>query len=450
MEEFTSEAVLKTPFGTLRGRKTNGICAYLGIPYAKAERFAYAEPIENWEGVLDAGSFGPACPQYRQWFPHLENPERLFYYREFREGLSFEYSEADCLNLNIYTPEKAENCPVVLFFYGGGFNSGSNAEEPFRGEGLARRGIVSVFANYRVGLLGYLTHEEIGRRFGRDGNFGLDDQLTALKWIRKHIAAFGGDPDKITLMGQSAGAISVQYLCLNEDLKGLFARAVMLSGAGLFPRFALPKRAENTRAYWEAFMKEAGCGSFEALQKADISALHAALERFKAGRKDNVYNTMPVVDGVLIKDSIDRLINHPLPVDYLIGFTACDMYAPILAHIGRCFGRQNDAYLYYFDIDAPGDKNGAFHSSDLRYIFERLDSSWRPYGKWDHEASAQMADYLAAFIRTGDPNTGTLPRWEKAGKKARVLHIAPEGSRMGRVNYLKLTKNFLAKGDPKA
>ena len=91
MEEKTSEAELKTDFGTVRGRKSNGICKYLGIPYAKAERFAYAEPIDRWEGVCDAESFGPACPQYRQWFPHLDSPERLFYYKEFREGLRFEY-----------------------------------------------------------------------------------------------------------------------------------------------------------------------------------------------------------------------------------------------------------------------------------------------------------------------------------------------------------------------
>jgi para-nitrobenzyl esterase len=279
-----NEFIKTTLSGPVRGLMENGVETFLGIPFAKAERFAYAQPVDAWEGTLDATRFGPACPQYRAWFPHLDNPERLFYFREFREGLDFVYDE-NCLNLNIYAPEQAENCPVILYFYGGGFNSGCNAEEPFRGYGLAKRGIVTVFANYRVGPLGYLAHEEIQKEFGRDGNFGLDDQLTALRWVRKHIAAFGGDPENITLMGQSAGAISIQYMCLNEANRGLFRRALMMSGAGLFPRFALPKPAAETHPYWEAFQEAAGCRSLEELKEMGTADLFAAHERFKQGRK---------------------------------------------------------------------------------------------------------------------------------------------------------------------
>ena len=445
-----NEFIKTTPLGSIRGIKENGVETFLGIPFAKAERFAYAAPADAWEGTLDATDFGPACPQYRAWFPHLDNPERLFYFREFREGLEFTYDE-NCLNLNIYAPEQAENCPVLLFYYGGGFNSGSNAEEPFRGDGLARRGIVSVFANYRVGLLGYLAHEEIQKEFGRDGNFGLDDQLTALRWVKKHIAAFGGDPDNVTLMGQSAGAISIQYLCLNEANRGLFKRAVMMSGAGLFPRFALPKPVAETHAYWEAFQEAAGCRSLKELREMDLAALFAAHENFKQGRKDNIYNTMPVVDGVLIPDAIDKLIDRPLPIDYLIGFTSGDMYAPVMAHIGLRFGRANGAYLYYFDREAPGDKNGAFHSSDLRYVFERLETSWRPYGDRDREISRQMADAIAAFAKTGDPNTDSLPAWTPAdaGHK-KVMCFREKTTAMGRPDFLKMTAHMLTKGDPKA
>jgi para-nitrobenzyl esterase len=157
---------------------------------------------------------------------------------------------------------------------------------------------------------------------------------------------------------------------------------------------------------------------------------------------------MPVVDGLLIPDTLDKLMKNPLPIDYMLGFTNADMYAPFLAYIGRRFGKQNGAYLYYFDLDAPGDDNRAFHSSDLRYMFETLDGSWRPYGARDHEAAAELASYLTNFARSGDPNGPGLPRWSKAEKG--VLRIAPGGTKMGHVNYWKLTRNFLRRPDPKA
>ena len=440
------ETVCETPLGRIRGLDNGRCLAFLGVPFGKAERFEYAQAVDRWDGVLDATRFGPGCPQNRAVHEHLEDPVRLFYKREYREGLDFTYSE-DCLNLNIYAPYGAKAAPVILFFYGGGFDSGLNWESPFDGSALVQRGAVTVFANYRVGPLGYLTHEEIQTKYGRDGNFGLDDQLTALRWVKAHIGAFGGDPDNITIMGQSAGAISVQYLCLNPAHRGLFRRAAMLSGGGLFPRFALPRPAESTHAYWRQFMELAGCRSFEALKAAPLADIFEAVEKIKALRKDTIYHTMPVVDGALLPGPVDQLIKTPLPVDYLIGFTNNDMYAPVMAFIGQKFGRRNGAYLYYFDLDAPGDDNRAFHSSDLRYIFGTLDRSWRPYGKRDREASGQMMDYLVNFVRTGDPNGPGLPPW-RPGRG--VLRIGPKGTGMGHVNYGKLIRNMLTKGDPKA
>ena len=446
MESFIKEITWSTPLGEIRGLD-NGTCLeFRGVPFGRAGRFEYAEPVTGWDGVLDATAFGPGCPQNRAVHEHLEDPVRLFYKKEYREGSEFTYSE-DCLNLNIYAPYEAKGAPVILFFYGGGFDSGLNAENPFDGSGWARRGAVAVMANYRVGPLGYLTHEEIQKKYGRDGNFGLDDQLTALRWVRAHIVAFGGDPDNVTLMGQSAGAISVQYLCLNPAHRGLFRRAVMMSGGGLFPRFALPRPAESTRDYWLQFMELAGCRTFEELKAAPLADIFEAVERIKALRKDTIYHTMPVVDGALLPGPVDRLIESPLPLDYLIGYTNNDMYAPVMAFIGNKFGRKNGAYLYWFDLDAPGDDNRAFHSSDLRYMFGTLDRSWRPYKQRDYEASGQMMDYLVNFARTGDPNGPGLPLWRK-GKPA--LRIGPKGTGMGHVSYYKLLKNMLTKGDPKA
>ena len=411
------EQILRqTPLGEIRGLD-NGTCLeFRGVPFGRAGRFEYAEPVTGWDGVLDATAFGPGCPQNRAVHEHLEDPVRLFYKKEYREDSEFTYSE-DCLNLNVYAPYEAEGAPVILFFYGGGFDSGLNAENPFDGSGWARRGAVAVMANYRVGPLGYLTHEEIQKKYGRDGNFGLDDQLTALRWVRAYIAAFGGDPDNVTLMGQSAGAISVQYLCLNPAHRGLFRRAVMMSGGGLFPRFALPRPAESTRDYWLQFMELAGCMTFEELKAAPLADIFEAVERIRALRKDTIYHTMPVIDGALLPGPVDRLIERPLPLDYLIGYTNNDMYAP------------------------------AFHSSDLRYMFGTLDRSWRPYEQRDWEASGQMMDYLVNFARTGDPNGPGLPPWRK-GKPA--LRIGPKGTKMGHVSYYKLLKNMLTKGDPKA
>ena len=444
-----SPVVLKTGCGILCGLD-NGRCReFRGVRFARAGRFAYAVPVEHWDGVLDATRFGPGCPQNRAIHEHLEHPTRRFYKREFREGLDFTYSE-DCLNLNIYTPYAAENAPVILFFYGGGFDSGLNWESAFDGTALAERGVITVFANYRVGVLGCLTHEELKARYGREGNFGLDDQLCALRWVKAHIADFGGDAENITLMGQSAGAISIQYLCLNPAYKGLFRRAVMRSGAGKFPSFSLPRPAEQTRAYWADFIKAAGCRTLDQLREAPLSVLFDTVERFKATRKDNTFHTMPVVDGVLIPGPVDKLIQSPLPVDYLIGYTNADMFAPVMAWIGNRFGRKTNAYLEFFDLDAPGDDNRAFHSSDLRYVFGTLDRSWRPYGPRDREASAQMIAYLANFARCGNPNGDGLPTWEKCGHgiRAHVLRIGKSGTRMGRVSYPKLLRNFLRRRDP--
>ena len=452
---FSSTIIFSTSLGKIRGIEREDCKVFLGVPFAHAGRFEYAEPAERLtetpEAVFDATKPGPGCPQNRAVHEHLEHPTRKFYKKEFREGDEFTYDE-DCLNVNIFMPKEVGNCPVVVFFYGGGFDSGLNNENTFDGAGFARRGVVTVFANYRVGVLGYFTHEELQKRYGRDGNFGLDDQLTAVRWVKAHIAEFGGDPENITIMGQSAGAISVQYLSLMKDNAGLFRRAAMMSGGGLFPKFSLPKPAADTHEYWLEFMKDAGCESFEEFKAAPLDRLFDAVEKIHEDRKDSIYNTMPVVDGVLLPRPIDEMIKTPLPIGYLLGYSNTDMYAPVMTFIGNKFGKKNRAYIYYFDLDAPGDENKAFHAADLRYMFETFDRSWRPFGARDREAGAQLASYVANFARTGDPNAAGLPEWKpaKKGGRAQVLHIARDGTRMGTAHYLKLARNFLKSPSPKA
>lgn len=449
-QEVIQQITLETSLGTLIGNQRKECREFLGIPYARAERFRYAAAAERFEGILDATHFGKGCPQYRQYFPQLDNPERLFYYREFREGYDFQYDE-DCLNLNIFTPLEAHNCPVAVFIHGGGYNSGCNEEDPFRGYELAKRGILTVFINYRVGVFGYLTHAEIQKEYGHNGNFGLDDQRTAIRWVKDHIRDFGGDPDNITLFGQSAGAMSIQYLCLDPANKGLFRRVFMMSGGGEFPAFASPRQAEKTQEYWLQFMEKAGCRTLDELRKLDVEKLLTAAQELKNMRKDALYNTMPVIDGYLIRDSVHNLIHQPLKIGYMLGYTSADMYAPLMAYAGNRFARENQAFVYYFDLDAPGDDNGAFHSADLRYIFGRLATSWRPYTDRDREVSAQMMDYFAAFAKYGTPNGKGRPYWQPCSKnRTNVLCFTKEATAMGRPSYLKMTKNMIQKGNPKA
>ena len=434
------DCVLETGCGKIRGNLREECREFLGIRYAKAGRFEYAKPVEHWDGTLDATAFGPACRQYREFFPHLDVPERMFYYKEFREGLEFVYSE-DCLNLNIYTPLSQGSYPVIVFIHGGGFNAMANSEGYLDGVAYAKRGVILVTINYRVGLLGFLTHEKIYERYGRDGNFGLDDQLTALRWVRDHIANFGGDPGRITVMGQSAGAISIQYLCLSgkvkEDLP--FQRAFMMSGAGKFPSLALPKRYTDTRDFWKEVISLSGAEDFETFEKMDAEAILTGEEKVKKIRKDSQFTTQPVVDGYLLEDSVDKLIAKPAPVDYMIGYTNNDMFTAVLARMAHRFAKKNNAYLYYFDVDAPGnDHKQAFHSADLRYVFGTLDRSWRPYGEEDEQISEMMIDYVAAFAKTGDSNGDGRPLWEK-GKGALV--ISKEKIQMGKPDIFKLFFN---------
>lgn len=442
--ETSSNVRLKTPFGTFVGKERKHCLQFLGIPYAKADRFAYAEEIESYEGEVDATSFGDACCQYREYFPHLDVPERKFYQREFRDGLTFHYSE-DCLNLNIYTPKEGRLHPVVVFIHGGGFNSMANSESYLDGDGYAKRGVILITINYRVGVFGFLTSEETKKQWGHEGNFALSDMIAAFRWVKHHIQQFGGDPNKVTAMGQSAGAMSIQDLCCSEEAKGLFSQAIMMSGAGKFPSMGRPKKAEDTHEYWNQVIQASGAKDFASFAKLSDKEILEAVEKVKVVRKDNTQNTMPVVDGYYLKKDVGKLIRHPFPIRYLVGYTNRDMFTIALSHMAHSYSRKVHGYLYFFDVDAPGDDNQAFHSSDLRYAFGTLKASWRPYDEKDEKISEIMMDYFASFMVSGTPNGGGLPYWKPGGK---ALVIRRDRIKMGCVPKFKLLRNTF-KGDPK-
>lgn len=440
---------INTKCGKITGNEREGCYEFLGIRYATSKRFETAEEVTCWEGEYDATKFGPCCEQSRHFFQNLSIPQRRFYYKEFREGLDFEYSE-DCLNLNIYMPKymllTADNpgFPVLVFIHGGGFNSMANCEGYLDGEGYAKRGIILVSINYRVGVLGYMAHEKMLELNGHDGNLGLSDQITALKWIKNNIASFNGNPEKITIMGQSAGAISVQDICLSDecvDIKG----AIMMSGGGSWPSFSAPKRPEKCHDYWKQVIAYSGAKDFEEFKTMSIRDVLNGVELAKKAGKSGLLETMPVIDGYYLKDKVSKLINQPKPISYMIGVTNNDMFTAILAIIAKKYARRNKAYMYFFDVDAPGDDhNQAFHSSDLRYMFGTLNKSHRPYDDSDAAISEKMMDYVANFVINQDPNAVNLPKWEP--KKA-ALHISKADISMRPLDYWKLFVNTF-KGDP--
>ena len=222
--------LIKTPCGIVQGTTGSvpGVVAFKGIRYATAGRWEYPKQVTAWEGVYDASQYGPCCWQERA-FQTEEEQAKSFYYKEFREGDSYTYSE-DCLFLNIWIPQtvtKSSKLPVLVYIHGGAYQSGCGHEKPFRDPVWPTRDIIAVTINYRVGPLGFACFEEASQEAGHAGNYGLYDQMTALQWIQDNISAFGGDPRKVTVMGQSAGAMSVQHHCLSPMTYGLFSRAVI-------------------------------------------------------------------------------------------------------------------------------------------------------------------------------------------------------------------------------
>jgi para-nitrobenzyl esterase len=220
---------VKTANGTVEGTtEQSGIHAYRGIPFAAPPvgdlRWKAPQPVKNWKGVRSAAVFGPRCVQ-----------APLFSDMNFRSnGMS-----EDCLYLNVWTPAKSdtERLPVLVYFFGGGFVAGDGSEPRYDGESMARKGIVSLTVNYRLGVLGFMAHPELTKESPHhaSGNYALLDQNAALQWVRKNIAGFGGDPGKVTIAGESAGSIAVSAQMASPLSKGLIAGAIGESGAIIAP-----------------------------------------------------------------------------------------------------------------------------------------------------------------------------------------------------------------------
>ena len=388
---------LKTGCGNVIGIKTGSGNIFQGIPYAEAERFEYPVPVTDFGGTFDATKKPLEFPQLNTY----EDDSARFYTKEFRRGETFEYAESP-LTLNIITPENAENCPVLIYIHGGGFFTGKQSEHPC-GTSLeyAQRGVILVSIGYRLNVFGLYRSE----------NYFLYDQLCAIKWIYNNISDYGGNPENMTLIGQSAGAMSVFQLLYTDELNGIIKRAVMMSGAGFFPTFGNGYTKEESKPFWDHVMHAAGCESDEELKLVPAETLWRAWWQTKE-KHGNIHLLQPGIDGKMIpcQPSEIRKSGKMLDIPLIVGVTAQDMMASVVIfNMAREFalwsdrrGRKN-VYTYYFDHILPGNLYRAYHSSDLWYVFGNMEKCWREFKEEDYRLKDEMVDSIVKFINEDNP-----------------------------------------------
>ena len=411
------------PVLTIEGGKVQGVqtstesvIVYKGIPYAAPPvgslRWREPRPVQPWEGVKIADSFGPAAVQNDQ-------VPGSFYHKEFFAAGDPERSE-DCLYLNIWTPATGnpnKKLPVAMWIHGGGYSQGFGHEIEFDGEQWAERGVILVTINYRLGIYGFLAHPLLSAESPHhvSGNYGIFDQLAAIQWIKRNIAQFGGDPDNLMIFGQSAGAGSVQALVASPLSAGLIQKAIIQSGGGL-RGLGLVNTLENAEESGQTFFDGAGLTTLEQMRAATIEDIRTMQREAMAERRG--VRTSPITDGYLSTGSFsDIVLGDKLPkIPYMIGYTADDMgimketvdeFSLKLEELGR-----DGAYCYQFVRPLPGDDAGAFHSSELWYIFGTLERAWRPFIEADYLLSTKMIDYWTNFAKYGNPNGNDLPEWK--------------------------------------
>jgi len=423
-----ADAPVRTTLGTLTGTSTprRGVRAYLGVPFAAPPvgdlRWRAPRPAAAWSGVRAADHFSPACMQAA---PAAFGPWTL----EFL--LRGPVSE-DCLYLNVWTAAAPnERRPVLVYVYGGGFSSGSGDVPVYDGAALAEKGLVVLTINYRVGAFGFLAHPALSAESAdhASGNYGLLDQIAALEWVRDNVAAFGGDPRRVTIAGQSAGAMSVFLLTASPRAKGLFHRAIIESGPGALASFGVATSRDVARPLADAEREGAAFAEGKgARTAAELRALSASTVLAPPGRPARFG---PVVDGALLRDGFAPGAGGDVPT--IAGMNADEgSFAPSYAASDKSPAREAGlaalravlaeraatahapAFMYYFDRAIPWPERpefGAFHTAEVPYVFGTLDALPRPWTDVDRRLSATMMGYWVNFAARGDPNGAGLPAW---------------------------------------
>ena len=462
--------------GRLLGVRRGDINVFRGIPYAAPPtgegRWKPPSPPSNWTGVRNAAAFGPSCIQ-----PDV--PTSSLYHEP-----PLQTSE-DCLTLNIWARPDSVKAPVIVWIHGGSLRVGGSAQAMYDGSEFARRGVVFVSFNYRLGVLGWLAHPRLNAESpdGISGNYGLLDQIAALQWVGANIADFGGDPTNVTVMGESAGALSVSYLLASPDASGLFQKAIIQSANSRnFPEL-------GTSAYGIPAADGMGAAVLSALDLDGLDAARSAAAQDltdKAGR----FGFVPqgTIDGKVLPsqiiDSFDhgsfskvpilagfnsgevrsqRLFMPRVPEDYeasiaarygdraaevLALYPAEDVDASMLATLRdgiygwateRIVRKETEAgqpaFMYVFDYCYPSAREAdlcAFHASELPFVFgvldpEHLSVNWPvPDGQQDRAISRALLDYWTSFAATGQPESDHGPTWPAYGSDEAYLEIGPE------------------------
>ncbi len=469
---------VKVEQGLLKGKTQNNLTVFKGIPFAKPPvgklRWQAPQPAENWDGVKQAQDYAPACIQ-------AGNPP---------SGIS-----EDCLYLNIWAPAKSadENIPVFVWIYGGGFSFGTSSDPIFDGRHLAKKGVIVVTIAYRVGQLGFLAHPQLSQesKNGVSGNYGLLDQIEALKWIKHNIASFGGDPNKVTIAGESAGGISVSMLAASPVAKGLFHGAISQSGGSFGPdrkqgypgeNMILLEQAEQEGT---AYVKQLGASSINELRKMDakkfipagwslpggwpiVDGYVIADDQYKLYQKGQ-YNDVPVLVGYNSDEGASFVWNNN-PKQFIEGVKkrfgpyAKDLLAAYptsndkITRMGRnlirdaAFGwhtwswaklqsetGQSPAYLYYFDQHPEHKKGsdkynyGSPHGQDIAYVFQHLDSTNPDINQNDLRLADAISSYWANFTKTGNPNGKKLPKWPAYNSDSQKVMYFQQTPKLGPV-----------------
>jgi para-nitrobenzyl esterase len=452
-------SVIQTENGKVSGYKSGEITIFKGVPFAAPPvgdlRWKAPQPAKNWEGVLKCEKFSAS--------PMQSNPVPFMMWTEEFITPPGNLSE-DCLYLNIWTPAKSakEKLPVFVWIYGGGFNSGSAACAVYDGEEMSKMGIIYVSINYRVGALGFLSTPELSNESENkvSGNYGLLDQIQALKWIKNNIEAFGGDPQKVTIAGQSAGSMSVCALVASPLAKGLFRGAIAQSGGILSSR--MTRNLKDAEKAGLTFMDGLKAANLAELRKKTAEELIAGgnfgpvadgyvipedvFAAFKNGQFNDVFTMAGWVigDGSLMgtqtmtpeKYKEQALKNWGEKTEKFMklfpGGTAEQVtaslkefglmqFAALPAHLWAGFSK-NKAYIYQFShvpVDKPGFPNyGAFHTSEVPFALHTLHLWNRPWRDVDFEVEKTMNNYWVNFVKTGDPNGSGLAVWGAYDKTA--------------------------------
>lgn len=413
--------IIETNYGKVKGIVCEGYIAYLGIPFAKPPvgelRFEPPMEAEKYDGVLLADHFRDKAIQQELGDLPLWGKE-FYKYEEYNVPAS-----EDCLYLNIWKPaEEAHNCPVAVWIHGGAFKNGYPSEIEFDGREYAKRGIILVTIAYRCNMFGFLPTPGEGIRT----NIGLQDQIAALKWVYENIESFGGDAGNITLFGQSAGAMSVLYLCNSPLTKNMISKAILQSGAGYASDVVRTMNMEDAKKVYDDLLIAAGCANLEELKQIPAMELYRIFDSLPIMREVDLLS--PVTDGEIlpmsVDDSVDNKSMHKIP--YMMGGNKNDLWMnestkdkPVgelwdgICRLSDELTKQDmPVYVYYFAHDLPGNDEGAFHSAELWYTFGTLDRCWRPMTDEDYKLSEQMIDCWAEFMKNGRPDCTKASDWK--------------------------------------